>query len=158
MKINKNGMITRIISIALAVLSFIGMAFAFGGVKGNGDSASFKFGEWIDMVESGVKYKADGIGWWNTSRIFLIITLVVVAVLAIIAIVQFFFNHKILSMIMKFGGIVGIVTAVVFVVTLIGGLIHFSNEYITYFPHVGAILIALATIGASVCATLSAKK
>ena len=158
MKINKNGMITRIISIALAVLSFVGMAFAFGGVKGGGESQSFKFGEWIDSIGSGLKYEVDGIGWWNASRIFLIISFVVVAVLAIIAIVQFFYNHKILSLVMKFGGIVGIVTGVVFVATLIGGNIALGNEYMSYFPHVGAIVIALSTIGASVSAMLSAKK
>lgn len=157
-KKSSGGFITRICTIALAVLSFVAMAFKFGSAKSDFDSQSFDLGEWFDSIESGMEFKVEGMGWWNTAKIFMIIALVIVGILAVIAILQFFMDNKIFSLLMKFGGIAGIVVAVVFVVTLVAGCISLSSDYVSYLPHAGSILLAIGTIGASVCATLSAKK
>ncbi len=156
------GLVTRIVAIALAVLTFVSMAFKFvvGTIKvGNTKtSEAGSFSDWNEILGG----SGDNLGWWKTAKVFMIIAFVVVAVLAVIAVIQFFYNHKVLSMIMKFGGIVGIVVAVAFIALFIVGCIVLGEESygvaITYGPHAGPIVLALSAIGASVCATLSAKK
>ncbi len=155
-------LIARIVVIAFAVLSFVAMTFKFYAVitsygsRSNSQSADFE--QWIDGLAS----DADDIGWWKTSRVFMIITLVVVAILAVVAVVQFFYNHKILNMIAKFGGIAGIVLAIVFLLTFIVGCVKLSSEVynltLTVIPHAGPIVMAVSSIVASACAVACGKK
>ena len=155
MKINKKGMVARIVAIALAVFSFVGMAFKFFGMESIPKNQTYGMGDWFDVIESGSKVEADGFVWWQIAKVLMIITLVVVAILAVIAIVQFFVKNKVLNLLMKVAGLVCVVAALIFVVTYVVGVFAIDDSLLV---GAGPFVLGLSAMGASVAGLLSAKK
>lgn len=162
----KSNLVTSIISIALAVFSFVCMAFKFisitakGGDKSN--TQNINFSDWLEFFDYS-SILPDSINWWQTARVFLIITLVVVAIVAVLALVQLFVSNKFLALVLKIASIVGIVVALVYLIAMIGGCIalsiDFSSDFgtVSYGPHIGATLLGVSALASSICGLTCAK-
>lgn len=155
----KSNLVTSIISIALAVFSFVCMAFKFISITAKvGDKSNtqnINFSDWLEIFDSSML--PDSINWWQTARVFLIITLVVVAIVAVLALVQLFVSNKFLALVLKIASIVGIVVALVYLIAMIGGCIarsiDSSSDFVTvsYGPHIGATLLGVSALASSIC-------
>ena len=161
----KSNLVTSIISIALAVFSFVCMAFKFISITAKvGDESytqNINFSDWLEIFDSSML--PDSINWWQTARVFLIITLVVVAIVAVLALVQLFVSNKFLALVLKIASIVGIVVALIYLIAMIGGCIAISMDFssdfytISYGPHIGATLLGVSALASSICGLTCAK-
>ena len=161
----KSNLVTSIISIALAVFSFVCMAFKFISTTAKvGDESytqNINFSDWLEIFDSSIL--PDSINWWQTARVFLIITLVVVAIVAVLALVQLFVSNKFLALVLKIASIVGIVVALIYLIAMIGGCIAISMDFssdfytISYGPHIGATLLGVSALASSICGLTCAK-
>lgn len=169
MKENKKGMVARIVAIALAVVSFVGLAFNFllGMYKstvGNmsyQDSTALSFGDWSEALTG--ESSIDGIGWWKVSKIIMIVALVVVATLAVLAVVRFFVKGKLCVTLTKWVALAGVILSAAFILTfaigciVVSGAVSNAVTTFTYLPHVGSCMVGLGMVGASIASMLSAK-
>lgn len=172
MKVKGKELIFKIVSLCTTVLTFVGLAFKFayqstvvGGHKIDAFSGSITRGDWWDMVNEGLEeLSGPGYTFWQFAKVFLIVSLVVLAILAVLTVVEFFFSHKYLSLAKRIVSVVAIVSVVVFFATLvIGGLIVANKETVgvtevTLLPNVGAWFIFVFGLVASVMALLDKKK
>ena len=172
MKKQRFNVIAACLALGFAVLSFIALAFKFVFAAGVGkatQSRSWDLGDWnkrlndgdyIKMIEKTFKCNY---GLWQVSRVLMFIVLAVIAVVGVLAFVQLFVNNKALALTTKITGIVSIVlTAVFFVCFLIGGGLAsyptVSGNGVSFFPHVGPILLTLFGILSASFALVTIKK
>lgn len=167
-KTKSKGFIMNVVAAGLAVLSFVALAFTWFGVSskiGNvSSSTTGSYGEWLDFIESANTLKAEGIGGWNFAKVMLIVALVCAGVLAVAMIVKIFMDNGIVSLIAKIASFATIVTFAIFAVAFVIGCFGLSstNDVIksstSYFPHLGASLLAIFGIGAGVTGMLASRK
>lgn len=158
------GLICNIASAALAVLAFIALAFpVYGGTLNVGgkitSSESASLSEFFDFIKNNAKL--DGITGYKVGSVFLIITLVLVALCLVVAVLQIFLNNKWLRLA---GLILGIATAVVALVFLICMLVGSSalsgsgyGSSLTYFAHAGTWVLALSGVGSAACVAVASR-
>lgn len=168
-KKSSGGLVLKIVTIVAAVLTFVAMAFKFFGYtvkttilnKSTTTSEGVSMSDWFDMLKN-ANSDADGVAAWQTAKIFLIVTLIVVGIIAVIAILKFFLNIGIVNLLMKIAAIAGIVVSLVFIICLIVGCVQMSGSFTdaityAYYPREGSILITLFGLIASGCAMKVAK-
>lgn len=148
------GLVLTVIGLAAAVMSFVSLAFDFIALKttavrtGQSYTESLGLGDWFESID-GLK-DSDKIAGWNLGRVFLIITLVMVAILAVALIVKFFMNHKILNLGVMVVSVLTMVSALVFAIATFAGCGALSTELLgvklDYIASVGVYLVALFSI------------
>lgn len=197
MKVKVKELVLKIVSLLAMVLTFVGLALKFAyqkiAITGLPDSLpdvakqslpasnSLTRGDWTDSFKTLKDLNIKAVGWWQTARVFMIISLVIVAIVAVLSIVELFYNNKILSIAKKVLCVLGLVSVVVFLVTLLvgSGIIagKISDIYTaqvslglsafglsgisvkaSYIPHVGAFFIIIFAIVSLVSALLDRKK
>jgi len=77
---NVKDLVLKVVTILASVMCFVALAFKFAFQKVGNISKSVSLKEWFDSFEALDKLKVDGIQAWKTAKVFLIITLVLVAV------------------------------------------------------------------------------
>lgn len=160
-------LILRICSAVVAVFAFIGMAFRFAFYKLDGHLFNIKnfadFGDQIKLMEDQQKaadlvgQKVPGLVQWQATRVFGIITLVLVAIVAVIAIVQLFWNNKYLTYALWAVAGLTVVCALLFIILFaVGAHKYFGTApgKVSYGPHVGAMFMCLCPIIASALAVV----
>ncbi len=169
MKVKGKELILKIVSLVATVLSFVGLAFKFAVMNtdpaiGKSTSSSQSLQDWVDSFKLFKNVQETAVRFWQVARVFLIIALVVLAVLALITIVQFFFNHKYLSLAKLVVSIAAVACFVVFFALLVIGGIMLGNKMssdlgtVTFLPNVGAWFIFLFGLVAGVVALVDRKK
>ena len=166
-----NGLVKKIVGAVLSALVFLGFAFPFYLVQTSaGDSTNSKnysWQDWLDTIDGYNKVESDKIGWWNASKVFYIILFVVLSLVAVALIVSIFVDNKILAQVTKWVAVVGLIVAILSIVTmLIGGIMLSSSNNIgslTYLPSAGAIVVSLlgiigTSVAISACSAKKAKK
>lgn len=179
MKVKGKELILKIVSLCATVLAFVGLAFKFAyknvciaGKALDSASGSITRSNWWDMVDSGLKKTtAAGYTFWQFAKVFMVISLVLLAVLAVLTIIEFFFSHKYLSLAKRIVGIATLVSVVVFFLTLmIGGfivadklsdlqttLMHAKVE-ISFVPHVCPWFLLVFGLAAPIVSLVDRKK
>ena len=167
-KLSLLNLILSVVGIAGAVLSYIALAFNFVNSQTTykiGSSTSTtnnpmslsKWFEYInksqetnahldDTVLEDLRIKIDG---WAAARVFLIITLVLVAIVAIALVVKFFVNNKILNLATLVVAVLTIVSAVAFLIMVYAGgsaLVGDAAENVKYLADVGARFVTLGAL------------
>lgn len=172
MKVKGKELILKIVSLVATVLTFVGLAFKFittsSSSKLGGGDVELTRADWKDAIklykEPIMKDYNSIATFWQIARVFMIISLIVIAILAVITIIQFFFNHKYLALAKTIVSIVALVCVIVFFATLVIGNIMLankgSNEIVstTVLPHVGPCFMFVFGAIASVAALLDKKK
>ncbi len=167
-KSNLGGLIMKVVSAGLAVLSFVALAFTWYGVSGKAgnvsSSSSGSYAEWLDFIESCNTLKVDGIGGWNFAKVMLIIALVCAGVLALAMVAKIFMDNGLVSLVVKLASFATIATFAIFAVAFVIGCFGLSSSNdtlktsITYLPHLGSSLLAIFGIGAGVTGMLASRK
>ncbi len=161
-------LILSIVGIVGAVLSFIALALNFVNTAtttkiGNSTSTtnnSIGLGKWFDRINQAQESNAEihklggddiiDINGWATARVFLIITLVLVALVAIALVVKFFINNKILNWATMIVACLTVVSALVFLIAVYVGGSPFSSEgsvvTVKVMADVGAWLVTLGAV------------
>ena len=162
-------LVLKVASLVTAVLAFVGLAFKYlyqSTTVANvtrGDHVSLKdANEMLDTMSKLDKpYRPDYYGWLKAGKVFMIIALVVVAVLAVITIVQFFYNHKILSLVKMVVAGVAIALAVVFFVCILVGCLKVESGVpgvtASMVPNVAVYFVTLFCVASGVTALLDRK-
>ncbi len=169
MKVKGKELILKITSLVATVLAFLGLAFKFAVKKisynSTSHSESITRSQWVDVIKGADYVSKTAQTFWQIARVFMIISLIVIAVLAVITIVEFFFNHKYLSLAKFIISIVAIACVVIFFATLIIGGILYANKAsdlmggsISFIPHVGPFFMFIFGLIASIAALLDRKK
>lgn len=164
MKVKGKELILKTVSLVATVLTFVGLAFKFAVEKTDVGSLSLSRGEWTDSFELVKEMTSAGHAFWQIARAFMIISLVVLAVLAVLTIVEFFFQHKYLSLAKRIVSIVSIVCVAVFFLALVIGGILVANKLselggsVMFIPHVGPWFMLVFGLAASITALLDRKK
>ena len=128
-KNNLYSFILAVVSVLTGILAFVSLAFkvfakqvtkvTLGSNALDPESADVSFKNWLDMLKT--DGTENGLGWLKTARVFLIITLVLVAIAAILAVVNFFVKNKYLNIALTVVGGLAIVSALVMLITLLVG-------------------------------------
>jgi len=165
--------IYMLLTFATGVLTFVAMAFSFIGLKTTSGVAgatkttktAMSMSEWFDLI---VNFeKVDGIGSWQVSKIFFIITLVLVGLVLLGIVLNIFLKNKTLANCIKVVSLLAIVSALVFFITNIVGCSALSTSVgdtdivggsSKYYPHLALYFITLFTIATSVFSFLTLKK
>ncbi len=197
MKVKGKELILKIVSLLATVLTFLGLAFKFayekvvikGLPEGLPDAAknllpssrSLTRADWTGNFKQLSDFGVKSVGWWQAARVFLIISLVLVAIVALISVVQFFYNGKVLSCVKTCTSTLGILSVLAFLITLLvgGGLIasKISDIYTakitlglstlgltgvsataSYLPHLGVYFLTIFALIALVSALLDRHK
>lgn len=167
-KLSLLNLILSIVGIAGAVLSFIALAFNFINFQttskiGSSTSTSnnpMSLSKWFETINNAQEYNAGlndfgvnslriKIDGWATARVFLFITLVLVAIVAIALVVKFFVNNKILNLATLVVAVLTIVSAVAFLIMVYAGgsaLIGDAAENVKYLADVGAWFVTLGAL------------
>lgn len=145
-KISLMNLIMSAIGIVGAVLSFIALVFNFvntqsvtkigSGTRTTNDPANLS--EWFEFIDKAQEANAEAhklggkdvidINGWATARVFLIITLVLVALVAIAMVVKFFINNKILNWTTLVVAGLTVLSALVFLIMVYVGGSPFNTE------------------------------
>ncbi len=153
-KNKSNNIIMPIISIVLAVLTYVSLAFKFMSITiGSGSlstTSNYSFSDWWDFGSS--------LEWYVTAKTFLTATLVVVGVIAILAILKILLNNGLFRLLLKIAGLAAIIVSLVFLVAFIVTCVKWSNDLWTYGPHIGAILLGVFGMATGITGLLSADK
>ena len=163
MKVKGKELILKVVSLVATVLAFVGFAFKFATGKTGKVSSAINFDKWIDSFDVYKLFQKTAVNLWQAARVFLIIALVALAILAVITVIQFFFNHKYLSLAKFIVSIVTIACFVIFFILLIAGGIMLGNKLsskelkVSFLPHVGAWFMFLFGTVAGVAALLDRK-
>ncbi|MBE5738859.1 MAG: hypothetical protein E7354_03955 [Clostridiales bacterium] len=153
-------LVLKIISIVLAVVSYISMAFPFVISLISREIDQFQpsvhsselmsFGTWNKVLEGSGK----NLWGWKVSRVIMIILLIVILAMITISIIQFFLNNSSLDKVLKYISISGIVLASLFILFFfIGCILEFGNaEFVSVavFPHVGSSLLGISALISSI--------
>ena len=166
-KLTLLSLILSLVGIAGAVLSYIALAFNFINIQtqykvgsstttNNTPMSLSKWFEYInnaqeanasieDTMFEGLQVKIDG---WAAARVFLIITLVLVAIVAIALVIKFFVNNKILNLATLVVAVLTILSAVVFLIMVYSGgsALVGKAENIKYLADVGAWFVTLGAV------------
>ncbi len=154
-------LILGIVSIALAVLTFVSLAFKFIIFKtveilGESQTESLTLQDWFKSIDS---FKdADSVAGWNVGKIFMIITLVLVGLLAVALLVKIFVKNKYLNLLTKVLCALVVVCALVFFIATLVGCGALSNKLITYSANVGVYAVALLSIASAVVGFFATRK
>ncbi len=170
MKVKGKVLILKIVPLLATVLTFLGLEFKFayekvvikGLPEGLPDAAknllpssrSLTRADWTGNFKQLSDLGVKSVGWWQAARVFLIISLVLVAIVALITIVQFFYNGKVLSLVKTCTSALGILSVLAFLITLLvgGGLIASKISEI-YTAQIGLVLSGLGLTGVSATAS-----
>ena len=174
MKVKGKELIFKIVSLVATVLTFVGLAFKFAYEKissgGQSTGGSVTRADWVDSFDYFKRLTSAGHAFWQIARVFMIISLVVLAILAVITVVEFFFNHKYLSLAKRIISIVAIACVAIFFITLAIGSILIANKLsdlysspvakvsVSFIPHVGPWFMLVFGLTASITALLDKKK
>ena len=170
MKVKGKELILKVTSLVATILTFLGLAFKFAVEKQTmgsiSHSESITRSQWVDSFDMAKELTSAGHTFWQIARIFMIISLIVIAVLAVITVVEFFFNHKYLSLAKFIISIVAIACVVIFFAALVIGGILFANKAsdlipggsLSFIPHVGPFFMLIFGLIASITALLDKKK
>ena len=134
MKVKGKELILKVVTILSAVLAFVGLAFKFASqslvqIKGaDAVKTNYTLNQWVDSFNQSKMFSETGVKFWQVSRVFLIISLVVLALIAIVAVLEMFISNKYLSLAKLVLSIVGIVCVIVFFSTLVVGGVKVANQ------------------------------
>lgn len=165
-------MILVIVGAVGAVLSFVALAFSFvtvnvtnpltNKVTGTDKSLSDWMSDLDSMNEANAaanKINADdvfNVGGYNLARVFLFVTLVLVAITAILLLVKFLMNNKLMNMLTMVAAALTIVSALVFMIAMLVGNAPFATELSSraaglgvWFVTIGAIIAGAMGIATS---------
>lgn len=155
-------------ALATAVLTFVSLAFNFVTRETKLTITDYKLSDWFDDL--GTKQKAndalpDGVkkihdlGGWQAARVFLIITLVLVAIVAVALVIRFFMRHKTLDLLTVIMGALCIVSAAAFVIAMFVGCNALTiKDTVTYLANLGVYAVAVCALATGVLAALAARK
>lgn len=155
-KLNLCGLILKIVAIFTGLMTFVSMAFKFakadvsvaGKVVGS-NTQSLK--DWFDSIKTYGKINADGISCWKVSRVFMIITLVLIAIVVALVIVKFFVSNKYVDLVLLIVSSLAIITTLVMLITLLVGMnqfVKFINDMnklqtTKMYPYAGSICMVI---------------
>lgn len=162
------GMISRIFCIIFSALVYVGIAFNFVGLLTSSSLANtsevtgISFSDWWKGVSEAT---ADSFTWWKIAQVLYVIMFITAGILIIGTVIQFFVKNKYLNLIVKIAGIVTLVLAIVSVVFNIMGEIALTSDLpssnllsMSYIPHIGTVVIAIAGIVAGSVGIACGKK
>ena len=154
-------------TIAGAVVSFIMLALNWVGrkitISGNSDTTNYKLSEWFDLLKEMNKDSSDieGLAGWNVGKVFLIISIVLLALVAICALLNLFIKNKYLALATKIVSVVSLIAVVVFLIAMIAGCSGLSDNYsddISFVMGTGSICFAIFGIATSALGFVSGLK
>lgn len=153
-------LILSIVSIALAVLTFVSLAFNFLSAKtevlGVTKTTNYNLAGWMDRINF---YKdAEGVVGWNVGKVFMIITLVVVGLLAVALLVNLFVKNKYLTLAIKVLSVLTVVVALVFFISTLVGCGKLSNDATTYIANFAVYAIAITSLASAVVGFFAVRK
>ena len=159
-KIKKNlfSFILTIASLLTGVLAFVSLAFKPFAKQVMG-SASFNVSlkDWLDALNRQTPIKIDGLTEWKVARVFMIITLVLVAIATVLAIVRFFVSNKYVDIALVVVGALVIVSSLVMMITLLVGASKMSNKVVSIKAGVSPIcLVLFSVLNGAIATTLGA--
>ncbi len=155
-------------TIAGAVVSFIMLALNWMSFKatyaGSTARQNYSLSEWFDLLKDINETTAEisGRTAMNVAKVFLIISIVLLALVAICALLNLFIKNKRLALATKIVSVVSLVAVVVFLIAMIAGCSGFtdnySSEYVSFLMGVGSILFAIFGISTSALGFVSGLK
>jgi len=165
-KRNKNkaaNLVILVISLAMAAVSFIGLACKFINQKttlvGNSVTAEWNLSNWFDAIDS--MKDANDIGNWQVARWLLIITTVLLVVMLVMAVVKFFVRNSLIKWSTFAVSITAAICGALFMVlTLVGcgalstGTLLASS--IEYRANIGVYLFAIGAAVSGISAAIMA--
>ena len=178
-KLSLLNLIFSIVGMVGAVLSYIALAFNFIntqttikiGSSSSTTSSTATLSEWFKAINDAQEYNAKlegtvlgdlrvNIDGWATARVFLIITLVLVAIVAIALVVKFFVNNKILNWATLAVSILTVVSALMFIIMVYAGGSAFVGkaENVKALADVGAWFVTLGAVIAGAMGIAVARK
>ncbi len=148
------GLVAVCISVVAAVLSFVALAFNWYALVISSESLPATRADWAHSLES----SASQFGAWRASRVFMIITLVVVAIVAVLLIVELFYENKLLAQIAKWASLALIVLVAIFLILFVVGCVNLSGSSMLVMPHAGPIALTAFAVLTGVFGMLANKK
>lgn len=161
MKNSRRNLIFNILTIIFGAIPFISIAFNFISMTNNLDFAQkLSFKDWSDQIKQAQELKKEfgamssqsetfkAFDIWNIAKTFMIILLIAVAVVVALAVIQMFFDNKIVRLVANIASIVTIALSVVFFVLFFVGCQTYMNSVSggRVSPDVGPILILLFSV------------
>ena len=92
-------LISTCIGVLAAIFSFVTLAFNWYTTAVGKSAASYSRADWAKILEDSTKI--GDLNTWRASRVFMIITFVVVAIVAVLLVVNLFVENKILAQLTK---------------------------------------------------------
>lgn len=172
-------LIFSIVGLVGAALTYIALAFNFintqttykVGSSSSTTNSTATLSEWFETIDKAQEYndKLKGtilgdlhinIEGWATARVFLIITLVLVAIVAIALVVKLFVNHKILNWATLAVAVLTIISALMFIIMVYAGGSAFvgDSESTKALADVGAWFVTLGAVIAGAMGIAVARK
>ena len=157
-KKSSGGLITKIVALVFAVLSFVAMAFPFMTAivsltvagRSTSESASSSFSEWLDSLSTAQEFGSDKVGGYVTAKVFMIIALIAIAIVAVLVVVKFFMDHKIINLLLFIASLVALIASIAFLIAFVAGGLQMSSfgDYMTalYIPNAGSIILGVSGI------------
>ena len=162
-KKNRNKMTNLIlmaVSLATAALSFVGLALNFiTGTSKIGSVSStvdWNLSDWFGMIDDMADY--DKIGSWQTARVMLFATLVLLGIMALLLIAKCFVKRPLLKWSLFGTALAVFACALIFMITVCVGCGALTNDSLitTFTASFGVYLLTIGAMISSACAAVTA--
>ena len=167
-KSKKNlNLLWSLITIVGAVASFIMLALNWMALKvtfaGSTNTTNYNLSKWFELIKDMNESTMDisGRPACNVAKVFLIISIVLLALVAICALLNLFIKNKYLALATKIVSVVSLIAVVVFLIAMIAGCSGLSDNYsddISFVMGAGSICFAIFGIATSALGFVSGLK